>query len=91
MLVIISAISAVAFRVSATVDVCECVCCSFDDNQICGIDEYGMGTYTTVGIEKMSEMLKVNTTLQSIRCATVEIALALYQKRQQPLTPYSLF
>ena len=46
-----------------------------DANALCGIDEKflsrnedGDGTYTTEGIVAISEMLKVNTALQSIRC-----------------------
>ena len=41
--------------------------CSLDGNQLCGIDQYGKGTYTPEGIAKIAEMLSVNTTLQSIR------------------------
>ena len=41
---------------------------SLDDNELCGLDEHGEGTYTTEGIVAIVEMLKVNTTLQSIRC-----------------------
>ena len=39
-----------------------------DDNQLCGVDHYGDGTYTAEGIIAISEMLKVNRTLQSVRC-----------------------
>ena len=41
---------------------------SLDANALCGIDEDGEGTYSAEGIVAISEMLKVNTTLQSIRC-----------------------
>ena len=37
-------------------------------NALCGINQYGEGTYTARGIVAIVEMLKVNTTLQSIRC-----------------------
>ena len=43
--------------------------CSLSDNALCGIDEDGDGDYTAEGIVAISEMLKVNTTLQSIKCA----------------------
>ena len=42
---------------------------SLDENQLCGLDEDGDGDYTAEGIIAITEMLKVNTTLQSIRCA----------------------
>ena len=42
---------------------------SLNNNALCGI-QYGEGTYTAEGIIKIAEMLKVNTTLQSIRCAS---------------------
>ena len=32
------------------------------------LGEWGNGTYTAEGIVAISDMLKVNTTLQSIRC-----------------------
>ena len=40
--------------------------CSLDSNQLCGIGQFG-GTYTAEGIIAITEMLKVNTGLQSIR------------------------
>ena len=56
------------------------------NNQLCGIDRRGNGTYTTEGIVAIVEMLKVNTTLQSIRCVC-----SLFDRRQQPLThPFTL-
>ena len=42
-----------------------------DNNQLCGLDMFGRGTYTAEGIIAISEMLKVNRTLQSVRCATL--------------------
>ena len=42
---------------------------SLSENALCGLNYQGEGTYTTEGIVAISEMLKVNTTLQSIRCA----------------------
>ena len=54
---------------------------SLYNNQLCGLYYKGegtqrcprelCGTYTTEGIVAISEMLKVNTTLQSIRCVSV--------------------
>ena len=41
---------------------------SLGNNLLCGLDEDGEGTYTAEGIVAIVEMLKVNTTLQSIRC-----------------------
>ena len=41
---------------------------SLSSNQLCGLNYKGEGTYTTEGIVAIVEMLKVNTTLQSIRC-----------------------
>ena len=47
---------------------------SLDMNALCGlyyvdVDDHQLsGTYTAEGIVAISEMLKVNTTLQSIRC-----------------------
>ena len=42
---------------------------SMDGNELCGLDRNGWGTYTAEGIIAITEMLKVNSTLQSIRCA----------------------
>ena len=39
-------------------------------NALCGIDQYEMGTYTDEGIAKLCDMLKVNVTLFSLRCAS---------------------
>ena len=55
---------------------------SLDNNEICGLNMLG-GTYTAEGITAITEMLKVNTTLQSIRCASCARFLA---NCQQPLT-----
>ena len=50
-----------------------CLCGSLDNNQLCGLtgDFLNSGTYTTEGITKITEMLKTNTTLTSIRCAAI--------------------
>ena len=42
---------------------------SLDTNKLCGLDRFGHGTYTAAGVIKIAEMLKVNKTLKSIRCA----------------------
>ena len=42
--------------------------CSLSDNQLCGINEYGDGTYTAEGIAKIADALKENKSLRSIRC-----------------------
>ena len=38
-----------------------------DNNELCGLNFMGTGTYTAEGIIKICEMLKVNTTLSSLR------------------------
>ena len=43
--------------------------CSLDRNQLCGVDEDGEGTYTAEGIIMLSDALKINATLTSLRCA----------------------
>ena len=48
-----------------------CPCGSLDNNMLCGLDRDGDGTYTAQGITKITEMLKTNTTLTSIRCAAI--------------------
>ena len=42
--------------------------CSISDNTLCGIS-YGRGTYTAEGIIQLSDALKVNATLTSLKCA----------------------
>jgi hypothetical protein len=42
---------------------------SLDDNALCGVNEYGDGTYTAEGIIKIAEALKINTSITSIRQA----------------------
>ena len=39
-----------------------------DDNQLCGLDRRGNGTYTTLGITKLCEGLK-GSAVTSLRCA----------------------
>ena len=41
---------------------------SLADNALCGI-KYGEGTYTAEGITSIAEMLKVNSTLQTLEYA----------------------
>ena len=48
--------------------------CSLANNQLCGLDGYGRGTYNAEGISKIAEMLAVNTTLQSIKYACLRCA-----------------
>ena len=43
--------------------------CSISDNALCGVDKYGRGTYTAEGIIQISDALKVNATLTSLKCA----------------------
>jgi hypothetical protein len=43
---------------------------SLSGNQLCGIDSSGGGTYTSEGITQISEALKVNQMLQSIKYAS---------------------
>ena len=42
---------------------------SLANNTLCGVNWDGSGTYTAEGIIAITEVLKMNTTLQSIRCA----------------------
>ena len=35
---------------------------------LCGLNEFGMGTYSAEGVIAICDALKVNTSLQSIRC-----------------------
>ena len=41
------------------------------DNQLCGLDDIGRGTYTAEGINKLCEGLK-GSALTSLECATPE-------------------
>ena len=38
-------------------------------NQLCGLDEYGCGTYNTEGITKLCKVLK-GSAVTSLKCAT---------------------
>ena len=38
-------------------------------NQLCGLDEYGFGTYNTEGITKLCKALK-GSAVTSLKCAT---------------------
>ena len=38
-----------------------------DNNQLCGVNEDGAGTYTAEGISKIAEMLAQKSTLTSLR------------------------
>ena len=53
-----------------------CVIGSLNSNELCRLDRMGSGTYTAEGITKIADMLKVNTTLTSIRCAPLCHVLA---------------
>ena len=44
-----------------------CTLRSLGDNELCGVNWRGEGTYTTEGIEALCDMLKVNATLTSLR------------------------
>ena len=39
---------------------------------LCGVNMHADGTYTVEGITQIAEMLKVNQTLQSIKCAATQ-------------------
>ena len=54
-------------------------------NQLCGIDQYGHGTYTTEGITKLCEALK-GSSVTSLECAA---APARSLSCQRPLTALS--
>ena len=44
---------------------------SLDNNELCGVDCYGNGTYITVGITKLCDGLK-GSAVTSLRCAAVQ-------------------
>ena len=48
---------------------------SLGDNQLCGVDEAGRGTYTTEGIIKLCEGLK-GSAVTSLRCAAKAVTFA---------------
>ena len=50
--------------------------CSLDNNQLCGINQYGDGTYTAEGIAKIADALKENKSLRSIRCTACRETLS---------------
>ena len=43
---------------------------SLAENQLCGLDQYGSGTYTAEGITKLCEALK-GSAVTSLECAAV--------------------
>ena len=43
-----------------------CFGCSLDDNKLCGVDAFGRGTYTSVGIVVLMGGVK-NSNIQSLR------------------------
>ena len=47
---------------------CAPPCCSLDFNALCGINQYGQGTYTAEGITKLAEALKSNSSLRELTC-----------------------
>ena len=46
-------------------------CGSLANNQLCGVDRYGSGTYTTEGITKLCEALK-GSAVTSLKCAAAQ-------------------
>ena len=55
---------------------------SLANNQLCGLDQLGRGTYTTEGITKLCEALK-GSAVTSLKCAT---ASECSPSCQRPLT-----
>ena len=49
---------------------CLLVACSLANNQLCGVDYLGRGTYTADGINALCEALKGNSTLTSLKYAS---------------------
>ena len=45
---------------------------SLDNNQLCGVDKYGRGTYTVEGISKLCEGLKGSAVI-SLSCAAARV------------------
>ena len=41
---------------------------SLAENNLCGVNKYGNGTYTVEAINKLSETIKTSTTLTSLKC-----------------------
>ena len=41
---------------------------SLAKNCLCGVNEYGKGTYTVEAINKLSEAINASTTLTSLKC-----------------------
>ena len=58
-----------SFTPSAPTDIVCLLFGSLSLNRLCGLDSFGDGTYTAEGIVQIAEVLKVNTTLQSVKCA----------------------
>ena len=52
---------------------------SLADTALCGINEFGTGTYTTEGIAKLCEALK-GSVVTSLKCATTPECLLLCQR-----------
>ena len=44
-----------------TLNVWTAICCSLNNNALCGVNEYGLGTFTTQGITALCEGLKVSS------------------------------
>ena len=55
-----------------------------NDNQLCGIDQFGGGTYTTEGIVAICDTLKLNSSLTSLECEPDSLNSS--PKCQDPLT-----
>ena len=43
---------------------------SLGGSKLCGLDEFGQGTYTTEGIIKIAEMLEANSSITALEYAT---------------------
>ena len=46
---------------------CAFHCCSLAGNALCGINEFGRGTYNAKGITKLAEALKSNSSLRELK------------------------
>jgi hypothetical protein len=57
---------------SAPIDIHSFPLGSLADNELCGVNRHGHGTYTTEGITKLCEGLK-GSDVTSLKCATAPV------------------
>ena len=52
--------------------------CSLANNQLCGLDQQGNGTYTSEGITKLCKALLKGSAVTSLKCAAAPVSAATY-------------